>query len=115
MRRTLPIAALAVAATVASVAFAGPAQPVLRTAALRNGHVNITFTVGDLKPGAIQVATRPQRDPSGGFLPANLVLSETIAATPDQATGLVRWRTRRALLIRTYYIHLSALDNSGVR
>lgn len=115
MRRVLPILALAAVATVASVASARAAQPVLLSAALRSGHMAVTFSVGAFKPGAIQVATRPQSNPAGGFLPANLVLSETIAAKPDPATGLVRWRTRKALLIRTYYVHVSALDHGGVR
>lgn len=114
MRRALSIVGLVVVATVASVGLAAVTQPVLRSAAQINRHVVVTFTVGDLRPGVIQVATRPERAPSGSFLAANLMLSEVVNAKPDPATALVRWRTRKALPFRTYYVLVSGIETDGV-
>jgi hypothetical protein len=113
MKRVLALALSVGAAALPWPAFAGRGQPVLRSAMLRNGHVVVVLTVGEFEPGSLQVATRPQRGPSGRFLPAYVVLSETIPARPDPVTGLVRWETHRTLLRRTYYVHVSALDSAG--
>jgi hypothetical protein len=114
MRRALSIVALAVAAWFVSAGFAAEDQPVLRSAALINRHVVVTFTVGDLTPGAIEVALRPAVGPSGAFLPANVVLREAVSARPAQETGLVRWRTVKMLPLRTFYVHVSGVETGDV-
>jgi hypothetical protein len=85
---------------------------VLRSAALVNRHVLVVFTTGELRPGVIQVALRPARGASGGFLAANLALTEAVTAQP--AARVVRWRTRQALPFRRYYVQVSAIGTDGV-
>jgi hypothetical protein len=110
MRRALSIAGLAVAATAASAGLAAAGRPLLRSAALVNGHVLVVLTTGELRPGVIQVALRPTRDASGSFLRANLVLTEAVTAQPDPASGVIRWRTRKALPFRRYYVQVSGIE-----
>lgn len=110
MRGALSIAGLAVA----SAALAATAQPTLRSARQSDRHVVVVFTVGDLRPGVVQVAVRPTKGPSGGFVAANLMLTEVVSAKPDPATGLVRWRTRHTLPLRRYYVQVSAIETDGV-
>jgi hypothetical protein len=114
MKRGLPVWGLAILATVVSVGSAATAEPVLRSATQEHGHVVVSFTVGDLSPGQIQVATKLTMSPSGALLRANVKLRETVAAQPDPTTGLVRWRTRVALSARTYYVQVSGFDAGGV-
>jgi hypothetical protein len=114
MKRALSIVGLAVAAGTASAALAAAGQPTLRSAALINRHVVVEFTVGELTPGVIQVALRPTKSASGNFLAANLVVSEVVGAQPDPASGVVRWRTRKALPFRRYYVQVSGIETGGV-
>jgi hypothetical protein len=109
MKRALPIAGLAVAAGIASAGLAAPGQPMLRSAALVDRHVRVEYTVGELTPGVIQVALRPTKSVSGSFLAANLVVSEVVSARPDPTTGVVRWRTRKALPFRRFYVQVSGI------
>ena len=109
LRGALSIAWLAVA----SAALAATAQPTLRSALQSSSHVVVVFTVGDLRPGVVQIASRPTKGPAGGFVDASLMLTEVVTARPDPATGLVRWRTRHTLPLRTYYVQVSAIETGG--
>jgi hypothetical protein len=82
---------------------------VLRSVGRSHGHVVVKFTVGDLSPGVIQVATRSAKARAGGFVPGNVRIEETITAKPDQATGVVSWRTSVRLAAGTYYVEDSAI------
>jgi hypothetical protein len=105
---------LAVAAIAVSAAVAASGDPVFRSATGSHGHVVVTFTVGDLSPGVIEVATSAATARAGGFVPGSVRIEETITATPDPATGVVSWRTRRRLPAGTYFVEVSAIATDGV-
>jgi hypothetical protein len=110
----LPVAAVIAAGLVASAGRAVPGAPVLRSATASDGHVVVVFTVGDLQPWLIEVASSPGAEASGAFPPRTVRLQEMIRAQVDPATGLVRWRTRHALPARAYYVRVSGVETGGV-
>jgi hypothetical protein len=99
-------AALAAAALVTSLAAASPA-PYVRSAVGTKGHIVVTFTLGDLGPGRIVVATRPATTASGKFVAANIRLNERLRAART-VTGY-RARTRHALRRGRYYVEVSGI------
>lgn len=106
--------ALISATLVASQLSAAPRKPWLRTAASLHRHVSVTFTVGDLRPGLIEVAVANTTDYSGAFLSRNVRLREAVSSRPDPVTGVVRWRTKSTLPARAYYVEVSGFETDGV-
>ena len=114
MRHAVLVWMLAAAAFGVSAGFAMPGDPVLRTATVSHAHVAVVFTVGDLRPGVIEVATSSARARNGGFVPGSVRTEESITAAPDPATGVVSWRTARRLAAGTYFVEVSAVATDGV-
>src|ERR1051326_3664050 len=86
----------ALGAAIAIGAAAATPTPELRSATVRQGHVVVTFTLGeDEAPGRIVVAVASTRGPHGGFAPGNVRLDEALHAKP-YGDGY-RAVTRRAL------------------
>lgn len=110
----------AVAAVAAGTVLGGSSSlaaadaPVLRSASAANGHVLVTFTVVDLQPWVIEVASSSATVASGAFRPDAVRLREVISARPDPSTGLVRWRTTKLLARGAYFVHVSAVETDGV-
>jgi len=104
--KVLLVAAALGATFVAAVSAASPV-PYLRSAVAGNRHVVVIYSLGDLTPGRILVATRAQRLPSGKFVTANIRLSEPLTGKKI-ASGL-RMRTRHALPPGRYYVQVSGV------
>jgi hypothetical protein len=107
MRRLLaPAAAVALAAgLVASLSTAAGPLPNLRSATVARGHVVVKFTLGDLVPGRLVVASRPATLNNGKLLTANVRLNEPLRSVKT-ATGY-RARTRHTLPPGRYYVQVS--------
>jgi hypothetical protein len=114
MRRVSLGFVLAVAAISVSAGVAFSGDPVLRTATALHGHVVVSFVVGELRPGVIEVATSSARARNGGFVSRSVRIEESITAAPDPATGMVSWRTARRLAAGTYFVEVSAVATGGV-
>jgi hypothetical protein len=78
------------------------------------GHIAVTFTVGDLVPGLIEVGTGVKQGAPGGRRVSHVVLRERVSAQPSPDTGLVRWRTHKGLTTGTYRVQVSGLITDGV-
>jgi hypothetical protein len=110
----------ALAATLGSIVllatpgFAASGAPVLRSVTQVHRHVVVKFTDSDLQPWLIEVAVSRATDATGAFLSTNIRLRERITARPNPTTGLVRWRTRKALPPRVYYVEVSGIESGGV-
>jgi hypothetical protein len=99
------IAAAALGAALVTAASAGTPTPYLRSATSANRHVVVTYSLGELIPGRILVATSASRDKRGRFVQANVRLNEPLSGTRT-ASGL-RLRTRHALRPGRYYVEVS--------
>jgi hypothetical protein len=87
---------------------------VLRSVKDADGHLVVTFTLGqDLVPGRVVVAT--SRAGLSRPVPGSSVkLREAMHTTPDPATGVARWRTRGSIPAGTYYVEVSGVLSVGV-
>lgn len=112
MRLAAGICAVSLMVAASSVAVANTLQPHLRAVSSQGGFLKLTYTVGDLTPVDVQVASSPKTLPSGAFLRDRVELRERLAASAQ--SELIRWRTRRGLAPGTYYVHVSALQSDGV-
>jgi len=99
------IAAAALGAALVTAAAAGTPTPYLRSATSAHRHVVVTYSLGELIPGRILVATSASRDMRGRFVQANIRLNEPLGGTRT-ASGL-RLRTRHALRPGRYYVEVS--------
>src|SRR5206468_9385434 len=79
--------------------------PSLRSASAKQGHVVVTFALGELAPGRIVVAVHSQTSANGRLLTANVRLNELLRSVKT-ATGY-RARTRHTLAPDTYYVQVS--------
>jgi hypothetical protein len=107
-------AAVGTIALLASSGVAASGPPVLRSVTQIRRHIVVKFTDGDLQPWLIEVAVSRATDASGAFPSANVRLRERITARANPITGLVRWRTRKALRPRVYYVEVSGIESGGV-
>jgi hypothetical protein len=114
MRHAVLGLVLAAAVIGVSAGRAMTGDPVLRAASATHGHVVVSFTLGDLRPGVIEVATSSSTLRSGGFVPGNVRLEESVTQVPDPATGAVVWRTHKRLAAGTYFVAVSAVATDGV-
>ena len=101
-RRALTGALTAMLLPALAVAATGPS---LRSVSSKRRHVVAVFTLGDLTPGQILVATRPRKQPNGEFVAANVRLRESMA--PTTHNGISRYRTRHRLKPRRYFVEVS--------
>lgn len=99
------VAAAALGAALVTAASAASPTPYLRSATAVNRHVIVTYTLGDLLPGRVLVATAARHELSGRFVQANVKLNEPLSGTRT-ASGL-RLRTRHALRPGRYYVEVS--------
>jgi hypothetical protein len=99
------IAAAALGAALVPAASAGAPMPYLRSATSANRHVVVRYSLGELIPGRILVATSASRDQRGRFVQANVRLNEPLSGTRT-ASGQ-RLRTRHALRPGRYYVEVS--------
>jgi hypothetical protein len=110
VRRWLGLLVLVAAAGVTAGAFAAPApKPVLQSTFASAGHIVVTFSVGDLVPATIAVATQPDRVAGGAFVHDNVRLQERVMATADRATGTSRFRTQGEVARGVYYVAVSGV------
>ena len=99
------IAAAALGPALVAAAAAGTPTPYLRSASSATRHVVVRYSLGELIPGRILVATSASRDKRGRFVQANVRLNEPLRGTRT-ASGL-RLRTRHALRPGRYYVEVS--------
>jgi hypothetical protein len=107
IRAVLVLAAAAFGSACLPGASASSTAPYLRSLSVSSRHVIAVFRLGELAPGRILVAVRPQRMSSGEFVKANVRLDEVLRATKT-ATGF-HARTRHALRPGRYYVEVSGL------
>ena len=101
------LAAAALGAAFVTTVSAASSVPNLRSAVARNRHVVVVYSLGDLLPGRILVATRAQTAPNGKLLKANVRLNEQLTGT-KVANGY-RMRTRHTLGTGRYYVQVSGV------
>ena len=101
-------------ALLASSSLAASSAPVLRSVTQTHRHIVVKFTVAALQPWLVEVAVSRGIDASGALLRRNVRLRERITARPDPVTGVVRWRTLKALPARVYYVEVSGIESDGV-
>jgi hypothetical protein len=106
--RKRPVLAVTVAlgaAAVTGVSAASSNLPYVRSVSASKGHVIAVYRLGDLLPGRIVVAVRPQTGLRGELLKANIRVSEPLRITKT-SRGL-RTRTRHRLAPGRYYVQVS--------
>lgn len=108
MMRWLVLSLAALAWVGVALADQGPG-PTLRAAASSGGHIVVAFSAAEFVPGEIAVATQATRTTNGGFVRANVKLSERITARPDAASGMVRFRTHGRVPLGVYYVVVSGV------
>ena len=101
------LAAAALGAAFVTTVSAASSVPNLRSAVARNRHVVVVYSLGELLPGHILVATRAQTGPNGKLLKANVRLNEQLTGT-KVANGY-RMRTRHTLGTGRYYVQVSGV------
>jgi hypothetical protein len=101
------LAAAALGAAFVTTVSAASSVPDLRSAVARNRHVVVVYSLGELLPGRILVATRARTQPNGKLLQANVRLNEPLTGT-KMANGY-RMRTRHTLRPGRYYVQVSGV------
>jgi hypothetical protein len=99
------VAAVALAAALVTAASAASSLPFVRSATAAKRHVIVVYSLGELAPGRLLVATRAQTQPNGRFVQSNVRLNELLAGT-KVASGL-RMRARHTLRPGRYYVQVS--------
>ncbi len=84
---------------------ARPPLPYLRSASVQRKHVVAVFALGELAPGQVSVAARPETRPNGAFLPANIRLEEFLRLR--KTAGGYRIQTRHTLPVGRYWVKVS--------
>jgi hypothetical protein len=105
--RASALGALAAATIVLGSAAAATTIPHLNSAVSHKRHVVVTFTLGDLSPGDIVVASHAKTQPNGAFVKANIVLDEPLK--PTKTTTGFRARTAHRLAKGRYWVEVSGL------
>jgi hypothetical protein len=100
------VAAAALAVAISTAASAASSGPNLRSATIAKRHVVVVYSLGELIPGSLVVATRAQTGPNGKFLKSNIRFSEPLAGT-KVAGGALRMRSRHTLGPGRYYVEVS--------
>jgi hypothetical protein len=100
------VAAAALGAAIVTAASAASSQPHISSATAVRRHVVVVYTVGDLLPARLVVATRAQTMPNGKFVPSNIRLSEPLRGT-KVAGNAYRLRSRHTLARGRYFVEVS--------
>ena len=103
--RKVLVAAAALGAAAMTAASAAPPLPYLRSATTAKRHVIVVYSIGELVPGRLLVATRAQTQENGRFVQSNVRLNEQLTGT-HVASGY-RMRTRHSLRPGRYYVQIS--------
>ena len=101
------VAAAALVAAFANTVSATSPVPNLRSATARSRHVVVVYSLGELAPARILVATRATTEPNGRFVTANIRLNEPLTGT--KLAGGYRMRTKHALRAGRYYVQVSGV------
>src|SRR5439155_3516020 len=114
MARKWPLAVVAIAVALVGTGLAAGAElPLLRSATAVRWHVVIRIDVSDFQPVEFRVATSRAADRTGALLATNVRLQERITL-PLDATGIVRWRSPKALRPGTWFVQVRVVDAGGV-
>jgi hypothetical protein len=116
MRRSAVLSgfALVLALAFATSGSTSPGAPVLRSVTTADGHLVVTFTLGqDEAPGRVLVATSPA-GLSHRVAAPGVKLREAMHASSDPTTGLTHWRTRKSLPAGTYFVEVSGVQTLGI-
>lgn len=100
------VAAAALAAAIVTAASAATSVPHIRSATAVRRHVVVVYTLGDLIPARLVVATRAQTLPNGKFVQSNVRFSEPLVGTRVSG-GAYRMKTRHTLARGRYYVEVS--------
>ena len=100
------VAAAALGAAIVTAASAATSVPHIRSATTANRHVVVVYTLGDLIPGRLMVATRAQTAPNGKFVQSNVLFSEPLVGK-KMAGGAFRARSRHTVRAGRYYVEVS--------
>ena len=100
------VAAAALAAAIVTAASAASSSPHIRSATAVRRHVVVVYTLGDLIPAQLVVATRAWTEPNGKFVQANVRFSEPLSGTKVSG-GVYRMKTRHAVARGRYYVEVS--------
>ena len=100
------VAAAALGAAIITAASAATSVPHIRSATTANRHVVVVYTLGELIPGRLLVATRAQTAPNGRFVQSNVLFGEALIGK-RLAGGAYRTRSRHTLRPGRYYVELS--------
>jgi hypothetical protein len=111
MRRLLLLGLTALSAGLLLPSAVAAREPVLWSASQRSGHVLVTFSLGDLAPGELVVATSPRRNRVGALV-AGVKLRERL--TPSSNARRLHWRSRRRLRPGIYFVQVSGIEADGV-
>ena len=100
------VAAAALAAAISTAGSAASSVPYLRSATVVKRHVVVVYSLGDLVPGRLLVATRAQTGPNGKFVQSNVRFGEPLSGT-KVIGGVQRMRSRHTLGPGRYYVEVS--------
>jgi hypothetical protein len=100
------VAAAVLGAAILSAASAATSVPHIRSATTANRHVVVVYTLGELIPGRLVVATRAQTQPNGKFVQSNVRFSEPLTGK-KVAGGALRMRSRHTVRPGPYYVEVS--------
>jgi hypothetical protein len=108
------LAGVVVAVALGTVGPAAADQlPILRSAKVVHRHLVLKISVVDVRPTELAVAKRRGVNADGALLRKNVRLRETIQL-PGSASGVVRWRSPKALRPGTYFVQVTAVVTDGV-
>lgn len=105
---------MAIATALAGVGPAAADQvPILRSAKVVHRHPVLRIAVADVRPLALLVARRGAVDAKGALLEKNIRVEETIEAS-SSPSGVVRWRSPKALRHGIWFVQVTALESDSV-
>jgi hypothetical protein len=87
--------------------------PILRSARVVHRHPVLRIAVAHVRPLALLVATRGAVDAKGALLEKNIRVEEAIQV-PSSQSGVVRWRSSKALRHGSWFVQVTALKIDGV-
>jgi hypothetical protein len=108
---------LAGMAVVVALGAVGPAAgdqlPILRSAKIVHRHPVLKISAVDVRPTEFSAAKRRAVDAEGALLRKNVRLQEAIQL-PASESGVVRWRSAKALRPGTWFVQVTAVETGGV-
>jgi hypothetical protein len=86
-------------------------EPVVWSASQHGGHVIVSYSLGDLAPGDLVVATSTRRNRVGELVDG-VKLRERLPLS--RSLHRLQWRSRRALRHGVYFVQVSGIQADGV-